>query len=642
MRLDKNPFITRASEYIDMEEHFIQLFSAEVLQLFSKENKLWSRINVFRSAPGGGKTTLLKLFTPAVLHAINANKNHNEHTKSVFEQLKEHGVFSKSDKIDVIGCYIGFNSEYKTLEYLPFAKGQQLRVFFALVNIRTILSFFKALCQVRNLKYPVDLCRVKFQDLTAVTVPAAFHGIKNGFELYEWAIVQEEKIFDEIDNINHSDVQKLQGADDLYALSILASKNVLIDGSVLKEKCLIMFDDGQNLDPGQREHLIKTITDKRPQVYTWFAERLKALTMEELLSEGQLKDREATVFELEKLWTKKYQQFEKFAKSVANRRLHSAFSEHSYDFSSFLQTSMQLLEVKVYNCMDIVKKRVYLEFGSKEKFSVWIAKLEAQEGDPYQQLIEWRVLEILMFREANQSNLFENEILDEEDLEESQDNALRTAAKLFLHFEFDLPFYYGIDVVCRLASSNIEQFLTICSELFEQIRSNSIKKILRGDEHLHLTPQKQQQIILKIANDRWNHLNTSVSHFTDIKRLLDSIGEFCKQETFVPNAWNAPGINGVAITMAERNLLKDVAFKDSAHQYHHLARCLALCISYNLVDVKLNYRCKGKDMMLIYLNRLYCARYDLPLNNGKFREKNLKTLLGWLNNGLSSQTKMKM
>lgn len=63
MRIDKNPFVTRTSEYIDMEEKFIQLFSADILQLF-KDDELWNKVNVLRSSPGGGKTTLLKLFTP--------------------------------------------------------------------------------------------------------------------------------------------------------------------------------------------------------------------------------------------------------------------------------------------------------------------------------------------------------------------------------------------------------------------------------------------------------------------------------------------------------------------------------------------------------------------------------------------------
>src|SRR5438477_13195503 len=106
MRLDINPFITRASEYIDMEEKFIQLFSTDVLQLFNKDYNLWSKVNVIRSSPGGGKTTLLKLFTPKVLQAVILNKNHNEHVKDIFDQLKERDDFDKHDRINVIRTYI--------------------------------------------------------------------------------------------------------------------------------------------------------------------------------------------------------------------------------------------------------------------------------------------------------------------------------------------------------------------------------------------------------------------------------------------------------------------------------------------------------------------------------------------------------
>jgi hypothetical protein len=230
MRIDKNPFVTRASEYIDMEEKFIQLFSADILQLFNKEYNLWTKVSVIRSSPGGGKTTLLKLFTPKVLQALILNKNHNEHVKDIFDQLKIKEVFDKHDRINVIGTYISFNTQFSTFEYLPFPTGQQLRVFFSLVNIRSILSFLKALCGVKEFTYPVDLKRIKFLDTTISGVPSSLHLLTDGYDVYQWAISQEEKIFEAIDNINMKEVEHLVGTDDLYALDLLSNKNMTIDG----------------------------------------------------------------------------------------------------------------------------------------------------------------------------------------------------------------------------------------------------------------------------------------------------------------------------------------------------------------------------------------------------------------------------
>ena len=642
MRIDKNPFVTRTSEYIDMEEKFIQLFSADILQLF-KDDELWNKVNVLRSSPGGGKTTLLKLFTPKVLHAISLNKNHNEHVKEVFSELKERGVFDRKERINVIGTYISFNTQFSTFEYLPFPEGQQLRIFFSLVNVRAILSFLKSLCIVKDFQYPHQLERISFNDTTLASMPSALHLLSKGNELYSWAIAQEEKIFDAVDSINLNEIEQLTGSDDLYALDFLAASNICVDGEVIKEKVLIMFDDVQNLSRAQRNHLVKTIVDKRPLVNTWIAERLRALTMEELLSEGQIEQRDLRIIELEKFWSRRYQQFEKFAKSVANRRLESAFPDQQYDFSSFLMSSMgQSHSAKIEKALNTVKERIKDKFGKQEQYKGWITQKEELLGEPFHLLIEWRTLEIILHRESNQTNLFDFTELSEDQLQEQEGNEEKVAAQLFVYREFGIPFYYGFELVARLSSSNIEQFLAISSALFEEIRSNSIKKVLRSQTTLHITPEKQQQIIQKLATEKWKALDKRVNEFNDIKRLLDAIGELCRTETYVPNAWNAPGINGIAITMAERNLLKDYALKDNTHVYHYLARCLVLCISYNLIDIKLNYRCKGKDLMVIYLNRLYCAKYELPLHSGRFKERNLGTLAGYLTKGFQGQIKMKM
>jgi len=643
MRLDKNPFVTRASEYIDLEEKFIQLFSTDILQVFTKDHDLWTTVNIIRSSPGGGKTTLLKLFTPKVLHAISLNRSHNEHVKDIFNELKSRSVFDKHDRINVVGAYISFTSQYSTFEYLSLEPGQHERIFFSLINIRSILSFLKALCITRELAYPQGLDRVEIIDTTISSVPAALHMLSNASEVYSWAITQEEKILDAIDNINMKDVEQPAGADELYALDLLAPKNIRIDGEIMRERVLIMFDDVQNLSRSQRNKLGKTIVDKRPLVNTWIAERLKALTMEEALSEGQIEGRDLRIIELEKFWAPRSSQFEKFARSVANRRLEAAFTDQQYDFSSFLVAQMSgVHSAKLEKALKNVKERVKDKFGRMDQFRGWITQKEELEGDIFDQLIEWRVLEIILHREINKSSLFSAIELSEDELEDREGNDVKIAAQLFVHHEFSIPFYYGFELVARLSSSNIEQFLNIAAELFEEIRSNSIKKVLRSQTSLHLFPEKQQQIIQKLADEKWTNLDRRLYEFTEVKRLIDAIGEFCRDETFVPNAWNAPGINGVAITMAERNLLKDYALKDPFHVYHHLARSLVLCISYNLIDIKLNYRCKGKDLMLIYLNRLYCARYELPLHNGRFKERNLATLLGYLNKGYQKQTKMKI
>jgi hypothetical protein len=642
MRVDINPFYTRASDNIDSEEKFIKLFSPEILSIF-KENPIWHAVNVLRSSPGGGKTTLLKIFTPKILASIKSTKTHDDHSRELFNALTELDVFNNKGEIQIAAALISFTNQYTTLEYLNLSYTQKIRLFCSLLNTRIILSVLKSICLTKELNYPYDLHRISFSEEENLNMPVHLRNINTALGLFEWATNEEEKISDQIDSI-YSEVTKiLRGGDSFYSLDILSPSNLKIDGKPINLKVVVMLDDVHNLSAAQREFLVKAVIDKRPLVNTWISERLKALTMEELLSEGSLQGRDTNIIILENFWSKRHIQFEKFAKSVANRRVEIAF-ESKKDFASFLSTTMSIkYEALIKDALQMVEARIKLKYGNNNKYIPWIKITEELDENEYEKLVEWRALEILIYRDANKAQqTFAFDDLEVEDLEHQSGNDVKVAAQLFLHDEFKIPFYYGISTVCRLASSNIEQFLNIAGELFDFVQTNSVKNIINVNNQLSLSPEKQEDVIKKIVATRWKDLSTNVPLFDEIKKLMDAIGQFCYSETFVPNAWNSPGINGIAITMSQRNEIKDKILKDKNHQYYKLARCLTICIAYNLIDFKLNYKCKGKEWMIIYLNRIYCAKYQLPLNNGKFKEKTLKDLLGWLNNGINIQPKLKV
>ncbi|HMF73285.1 MAG TPA: hypothetical protein VK616_17515 [Flavitalea sp.] len=521
---------------------------------------------------------------------------------------------------------------------------QKIGLFSSLLNTRIILSVLKSVCSAKSLSYPNDLSRITFEAEQNFDIPKLLRTISNAFQLYQWAIGEEESISDRIDSIYTSDLDDVKGGNALYSLDFLSPANIKLDDKKLDIKIVVMLDDVHNLSFSQRGYLVKTIIEKRPLVNTWVSERLKALTMEELLSEGSLQGRDINIIELENFWSRRNIQFEKFAKSVANRRVELAF-ENKKDFASFLSEKMSpKYQGIIKDALQNVRARIINKYGNNIKYNSWIKTKEELDEDEFDKLVEWRALEILIYRMENKKapTLAFDEESDPSILEAQEGNDVKIAAHLFLHEEFKIPFYYGISTVCRLASSNIEQFLNIAGELFDIVQTNSIKQIINSDHLLFLFPEKQEDIIKKIVNQRWKELSSNVPVFDDVKKLMDAIGLFCYSETFVPNAWNSPGINGVAITMALRNEIKDIILKDRNHQYYRLAKCLTICIAYNLIDFKLNYRCKGKDWMILYINRIYCSKYKLPLHNGKFREKTLKDLLGWLKNGVNIQSKLKV
>ena len=85
----RNPFALRASEKIATDDTFVRLFSPDSLkgiESFFKEFGLWKQVVCFQAPPGGGKTTLLRLFSPRVLRNIMRYKS-DSNRKEIFKRL---------------------------------------------------------------------------------------------------------------------------------------------------------------------------------------------------------------------------------------------------------------------------------------------------------------------------------------------------------------------------------------------------------------------------------------------------------------------------------------------------------------------------------------------------------------------------
>src|SRR5207249_8205366 len=127
-------------------------------------------------------------------------------------------------------------------------------------------------------------------------------------------------------------------------------------------------------------------------------------------------------------------------------------------------------------------------------FKDWIAEREAMQGTPRQRAVAWRALEILMERELRRDQSSFDFSLDTEALGAKDDNSLQTGAELFLAKEFNVPFYFGPTVLAKLASANIEQFLAVSGDQFEDLIAN---RVLKPGELLTIEPMRQQKLIEK-------------------------------------------------------------------------------------------------------------------------------------------------
>src|SRR5215813_1105362 len=64
-----NPFLDRMSERTTSDQEFVRLFSPKILERLAGD-AFAGAVHIFRSPPGGGKTTLLRAFTPTALRAF--------------------------------------------------------------------------------------------------------------------------------------------------------------------------------------------------------------------------------------------------------------------------------------------------------------------------------------------------------------------------------------------------------------------------------------------------------------------------------------------------------------------------------------------------------------------------------------------
>lgn len=651
MRVDVNLFHKRYSdsnEELDID--FVNIFSSEILQVF--DNRLiWSTINLIRSSPGAGKTTLLKLFTPNILRYISRNRSVNDNLKDLYKELAELGVYSE-DKLMIYGALTPFTREYFTIELLrDISESLKNRIFFALLNSRIVLSFLNSICTIHELDF--------FEDLEEITYEFSIHpsGTSNKFptrgtgnDLLNWAQGIEEAISEALDSILIVSEDNLIGHSDLFVFSLLDLDKVKVDGQAITGYFLLMFDDIHNLSSNQRKCLLDDILKKRPKTKLWIAERLQSLSTEEVfddnrtISVGQTYGREINVIEIEQVF-ESAKKFEKFCKSVADKRVQVASNDEIGHFGVCIAEIPNTGEVKklssIYEGLFERVKEGFLEdlrkSGGDPNFEKEIlSKLFVESDAVLEKLTKLRALEILMVRNRNrQLNMYDNEGLANMEVSSIKPD-IQGAARLFLYNEFkDCPYYFGFSNISRVGSRNIEQFIEVAGNLFEDIISQKVFSRVKAISNYEVSIFRQNEIIKRFSERKWNDFRDKIPDFNSVEIFINSMVKFCKSHTYRANAPIAPGVNGIAITMgfefSDRDRLRNAIDDRDSNPLKRLARIIATCISYNILEERLDKERKGKSWTHLYLNKAICVKNDLPMNYGGFKELNLDTLVKWMN-----------
>ena len=291
---ERNPFLIRTAERISNEDEFIKLFSPKIIEIIRDNiegNSLWNQFFRFQSSPGGGKTSLLKLFSPSVLFRLQqifkSRTDSNSDIDALFKNLKLLNAFNENDDLNVLTLYISCASDYDNISNLSVSELKKNRLFVSLLNARILIGFIRAFLDYLKIDKPdsdfkEELKKLKITPNSSTNTPNDFPIDCTALELYKWSGNLENIIYREIDGLkNQEDI--ITEHSGLFSVNLLTNSQISYEGNrAFPANFAILFDDVQKLALEQYNFLTNEIIEKRPSNGIWFAERLDLFSLDDL------------------------------------------------------------------------------------------------------------------------------------------------------------------------------------------------------------------------------------------------------------------------------------------------------------------------------------------------------------------------
>ena len=624
----RNPFRIRASQRSVNDEEFVKLFGSGAFEVMRGIENPWDGLVFLRSAPGGGKTSLLRLLTPRPLE-LTRRLIENPQVKSTHDGLLKSGAVSAGGP-EILGTMVVFTTEYR--ELAAHDRGNSL--FRELLNSRIVISVLRTLLERSERVYPRDLhtIHVEWEPESGATIPA--HA--DGCELFQWASKIENGFYERMDDLG--DPGPTQGGHARLDGLTWFSKAVIADvnGPVACKRVLLL-DEVQRLAREQRSSLIEYLTNARQNCGIWVAERLEALNHRELLSEGALEQRDyEKVIQLERRWTgARGKTYAKFVEQISNLRAAKAEGFEERDFYSWIaeEDDSARWGPKYEEACAEIRQRIEQRAGKGTRFRAWIDAAARFEGTAWERALRWRKTEVVVEKDIRQAQAELPFLALPEEEFDLRAARIERAAEHFLRTEICAPVYFGREALAGVSSWNVDQYLEVAGELFAEIAA---KFSGPRDQPNALTTDRQDAIIRGVAKQRWDGLVRRLPQGSAARQLLLAIEEYCREQTFRPTAPYAPGVTGIAITMAERAVLIDSP-DDKIKHLANLRDIFTSLVAHNLLIPSLDHQQGGRPVVVFYLNRLLCVQFGLPLGRGGWRHKALDELDAWLRRGSSGQ-----
>ncbi len=610
----KNPFAFRASERIESDEMFLELFSSEPLSYLETQNdknSLWGTLTYILSSPGAGKTTLLRLFSPTVLQKIIERFDKND----TYKRLKNLGV-KEGDNIHKCGVYLQMGRDYEFLEDDDlFEPVEQKRIFLSLLNARIVLQTLRACKELAKISFS-DLSKIVYTPEEPILEFGEFKAEYNGQELLDWAADQEKKICEFLDSFTVPE-GGIKGNNSLFALSAMKAKWFSCDGHPLCDEFIFQIDDGHKLSDRQKKIIQREVAEKRINATIWIAERLETLSTEDILYDNDIKGRD---FQIIKLGTLSDKLFNSMTRAISAQR--SEYSSAGIGFFTSLAASTKVNYKALYN--EASKKYIgqLALLPNYETYQECVAAFEQDE--PYERAVRSRAMLMHASRQTDVGNmrLFGYEPTELDSLLEP----LYPLAVELLPGEIRrLPQYYGPQTVIALSSKNIEQFLNLASEMYDVLLA---KKIM-DSSNFELTAEEQDAVVRHFCATRMNDVKRHLKG-NKIYDFLMHISDFCSKETFTPS-YSYRTVSGFAVKEENSGKYGKDGFWFQDDRYAEFADILRDCLSFNLLEKEyIPQGKKGQMWTVYYMNTWLCAFAHLPLRRGGWRKLSLNQLIKWI------------
>lgn len=636
----QNLFRLRYTEQQKDSAAFLRTFGVGMLDVLPDAETAWNRLVVIRSAPGAGKTSILRLLAPEALVSVLMNEGREESIKALHDALTEIGVLGVG--LERLGIMISVGRDYKTLLDLgPDGTGNQ-KIFFKLLDARILTRAVESVLTAAGLNYPADANRVDFvisptaggeaarEAIAQMLVDETIGDTLNGQQLLDAARAKERNVLSLLDSLLPVEWDNERGHSRMYSVPLLGNVEIRVDGATQTYQPVLMFDDVHDLAVDQRAALYEQLLDRSATIGRWIAERKSAVPHDELLiGTTQGRDYELVILE-EALMTgarggRTSPRLDRILGMIANARAAMPLSSAGVaePFTSLLGVQ-ETDSARYLDASQAAETDTRALAEQHPNYREWIRELESRTRSlsHIDRAIAWRERRILMERDISRSQptLFDLEVGPERAQELSSPQTM-LAARLFVSKEGRLPYYYGPETIADLASRNVEQYLGIAGDLFEIM--GSAVTLRRG---ARLSPAEQDQRIRRSSQLLWEAVPRRVEDGRDVLALLHLIADRARVETFRSTAPYAPGVTGAGIGISERAALFASQVDDRSPR-SRLARAIGSAVANNLLEMSTEpTKTKGREWAVLYLNRLLCPHFDLPLQRGGWREQSIAKL----------------